>query len=216
MEVNRGAMGPCLRIWECRDYAVVLGMASRYKDDVVVKQCRRDGVPILRRCTGGGTVLIGPGCLNFTLALPVSSIQHRTDIRPSMKAILSRIAGALSPAAGRIEHQGISDLTANNLKFSGNAQRWLRAAFLHQGTILYDFDVDRVTRYLAQPKRQPDYRNDRPHGAFIENLPIHGQRPGRLIADAWNACKFNGPLPHEIADDLVRRKYRSNDWIFRH
>ena len=48
-------------------------------------------------------------------------------------------------------------------KICGNAQRWKRRAFLHHGTILYDFDLAKIERYLRLPARQPDYRAGRAH-----------------------------------------------------
>jgi lipoate-protein ligase A len=59
----------CLRLWESPDYFVVLGAGSPSRTDVNVDACREAGVPILRRCSGGGTVVQGPGCLNYALVL---------------------------------------------------------------------------------------------------------------------------------------------------
>ncbi|HEV3117610.1 MAG TPA: lipoate--protein ligase family protein, partial [Gemmataceae bacterium] len=52
-----------LRFWEWKRPAVVLGAGSRLADDVDEAACHADGVPILRRSSGGGTVLLGSGCL---------------------------------------------------------------------------------------------------------------------------------------------------------
>src|SRR5262245_13599934 len=58
-----------LRVWETDAHYVVLGYANRAALEVNVAACRKRGVPILRRCSGGGCVLQGPGCLNYSLVL---------------------------------------------------------------------------------------------------------------------------------------------------
>ena len=83
-----------------------------------------------------------------------------------------KVKHILSTAISDIELNGISDLVIGDIKFSGNAQRRLKHAILFHGTILYDFDLSLVTQYLKEPPIQPDYRNNRPHHDFIQNLPI--------------------------------------------
>lgn len=60
-----------LRFWEPQEYFVVLGYANRYRLAVNLPACQSRNIPILRRCSGGGTVLQGPGCLNYSLVLRI-------------------------------------------------------------------------------------------------------------------------------------------------
>ena len=55
-----------LRFWEPRQYFVVLGYAKKFAEETRVEACREENIPIHRRCSGGGTVLQGPGCLNYS------------------------------------------------------------------------------------------------------------------------------------------------------
>src|SRR5436190_1119217 len=64
------ALPGVLRIWEPTRYFVVLGYGNHLSTEVNTAFCRQNTIPILRRCTGGGTVLQGPGLLNYTLVLP--------------------------------------------------------------------------------------------------------------------------------------------------
>src|SRR5437764_716289 len=47
-----------LRVWQWPSSAVVLGAGGRIADDVCEERCRADGVPLARRASGGGTVLL--------------------------------------------------------------------------------------------------------------------------------------------------------------
>src|SRR5262245_61180745 len=59
-----GESDEVLRFWEPKQLFVVVGYANKVVTEVNVSACESCGVPILRRCSGGGTVLQGLGCLN--------------------------------------------------------------------------------------------------------------------------------------------------------
>ena len=69
LEAEAGRGGEVLRVWEWPQPAVILGSGSRLAEDVDETACHTDGVPILRRSSGGGTVLLGTGCLCYSLVL---------------------------------------------------------------------------------------------------------------------------------------------------
>src|SRR5262245_40949097 len=60
-----------LRFWEPRNYFVVLGYGNKAAAEVDLEACAAEKIPVLRRCSGGGTVLQGPGCLNYALILRI-------------------------------------------------------------------------------------------------------------------------------------------------
>ena len=72
---------------------------------------------------GGGTVLLGPGCLLFTLVLNYGRAPALAEIRSSYCHILGHIAHALEGLLPGIAPRGVSDLAASDRKFSGNAQQ---------------------------------------------------------------------------------------------
>src|SRR5437667_9353222 len=80
-----------LRLWHWPHHAVVLGAGGRLADDVNEAACRADGVPILRRSSGGGTVLLGAGCLLFSLVLRFDRDPALSDLHASYRFILERI-----------------------------------------------------------------------------------------------------------------------------
>ena len=67
LDAERGGGGETLRLWAWPNYAVVLGAGGVIADDVNETACAADGVPLARRASGGGTVLLGPGCLLYSL-----------------------------------------------------------------------------------------------------------------------------------------------------
>jgi lipoate-protein ligase A len=161
-------IGATLRFWESRCTAVVVGFSGVVAREVDEPACFRDKVPIIRRCSGGGAVVVAPGCLNYSLFLSLDARPELGDVRDSYRRLLGRVVEELRVPG--LAHRGSSDLAVGRRKVSGNAQRRGRRALLHHGTFLYEFDLPKIGRYLREPVRQPDYRKGRPHAAFVANL----------------------------------------------
>lgn len=206
---------PLLRLWELADYAVVVGRANRVALNVNVAACRADDVPIIRRSSGGGTVLLGPGALVYSFVLRVDSGSRLVDIDGATRIILERIRGSLQDRLPRVEREGVSDLAIDAVKFSGNAQRWLRRTMLHHGTLLYNFDLDRMERYLGTPERVPDYRRGRDHRAFLRNIPMERQALVDALAHAWDARAPMKCPELEPVRKSVREIYGCEEWTFK-
>lgn len=179
-DADRGGIAT-LRFWEARICTVSLGRSSRESGFVL---------PAERRSTGGGTVLLGPGCLCFSIALPIDSYPALRDVRDSYCSILGSIGAELG--LDGVTVSGASDLAWHGRKFSGNAQRRTRNALLHHGTVLYAFDLAKITEILPEPDRQPEYRGMRRHGDFLTNVPLAAPVIRAAIERASRG-RFQGP-----------------------
>ena len=204
-----------LRLWHWPTSAVVLGAGGRLDDDVHEDACRADGVPILRRSSGGGTVLLGAGCLAYSVVLRFDRDPILTDLHGSYRFILGRILRGLEPHVAPLALQGSSDLTWADRKFSGNAQQRKRTHLLHHGTILHAFDMTSIPRYLKAPPRQPDYRRQREHAEFLTNLPIEGETLERVLREVWQADEVAENWPTELVRQMVAEKYLRDEWTRR-
>ena len=205
-----------LRFWEPREHFVVLGYSSRIRADVELPRCARSRVSVFRRCSGGGTVLQGPGCLNFSLVLRVDGRPALQTLTGTTRFIMAAHRQALGPVVGgEVRVEGFSDLTRGGLKVSGNAQRRKRRAVLFHGTFLLDLDLRLVEELLPVPARQPPYRRNRPHREFLANLHV----PSQLIKDAlrgtWGASEPLDGLPLERIEALARNVYATQAWTHR-
>src|SRR5438874_3390218 len=77
-----------LRLWEWPGPGVILGSGCWLAADVDEPACRAAGVPILRRSSGGGTVLLGTGCLCYSLVLSYDRSPALLGVRSSYINIL--------------------------------------------------------------------------------------------------------------------------------
>lgn len=205
-----------LRLWECPQRAVVLGRSCKVTEEVRVAACETAGVPILRRTSGGGTVLIGPGCLQYSLRL---SYERRPQLRlldEAHRFVLTKVAKAVNACLGneQVSLRGTSDLTIGEQKVSGNSLRCKRHWLLYHGTLLYRFDPSLVQSLLLPPPRQPEYRAGRKHEAFIANVSVGAGDLKTSLARAWEADTPLAEGPLELARELLVQRYQSREWNF--
>ena len=215
LAAESGVGGEVLRFWEWASPAVVLGSGGRLADDVDELACSNDRVPILRRSSGGGTVLLGRGCLLYTLVLSYRRHPALPDIRRSYRFILGHISEALAEGVGPIAQAGISDLIFAGRKFSGTAQQRKRSFLLHHGTLLYDMDLSLIPRYLHEPPRQPEYRAGRTHLDFVVNLPLCRDEIKQRLRRLWEADEARLAWPTAEVKRLVSDKYANPQWTRR-
>ena len=215
--VEKGHSETALRFWESPSPFVVLGVSQKLTAETDESACRRIRIPILRRCSAGGCVLQGPGCLNYSLVIRYESYPEARTIHGSYQLILPAIARALEKRHGiSARREGISDIAVEGLKISGNAQKRRKHAMLHHGTLLYDFNVTLAGQCLRHPAERPSYRGDRDHSAFLTNLSL----PRSALVDAvLEAFSLKGPLESAPLSDemkqvqrLAREKYASDEW----
>ncbi|MBD3267484.1 lipoate--protein ligase family protein, partial [bacterium] len=162
-----------LRFWESNTYFAVLGRSRKIHADLKLDACRKSQVPIYRRSRGGGTVLQGPGCLNYALILRQDRCEQLAGITSAYRYVLANHAAQLS----RFLHQpvtvaGVSDLVVDKKKISGNAQYRKKRFLLIHGTFLCSFDLGKIASFLPIPAEQPNYRGNRMHGDFLRNLDM--------------------------------------------
>lgn len=201
-----------LRLWEPLEPMVVVGRSSRIDAEVHRHFCRRRGIPVLRRPSGGAAVATGPGCLMYAVVLSY-------DLRPALRMIdhahrfvLGTLASALRPLVPEVVCRGVSDLAIGESKFSGNSVRCKRDHLLYHGTLLHDFPLELIDQCLAMPPRQPDYRNGRAHQSFVINLPLPATAIRRALVTAWDAKEKCPEWPRESTARLVAEKYSREEW----
>ncbi len=202
-----------LRFWEPKEYFVVAGYANKIESEIKVENCRAAKIPILRRCSGGGTVLQGVGCLNYSLILKLDETGPTRSIPQTNYFVMNRHREALQTLwKEKIEIKGHTDLAVNNLKFSGNAQRRKKNYLIFHGTFLLDFNLELVENFLRKPSKQPDYRADRSHDSFLRNLKISPAKVKIALKKSWNAA---APFKKIPSFEPLKEKYQSAEWNFK-
>jgi len=211
-----GQIGEVLRFWESPVPFVVVGYANKVPTEVDVTACEARGIPILRRCSGGGAVVQGAGCLNYALILKITERGDTRSISAANQFIMERNRAAINSALGTsrsaLRVEGHTDLAVGGLKFSGNSQRRRKHFLLFHGTFLLNFDLKLVGSLLRKPSLQPDYRAGRNHGEFVTNLDLSAAAVKRALREAWSAGDATDEFPVASIASLVMEKYLRAEW----
>lgn len=208
---------PVVRAWMAAAPAVVVGASSRLEQEVDLEACAAAGAPVYRRPSGGLSVVLGPGCLMWSVIWPAAEPTPVIDAIHA--AVLDPLAAALRAAGREVVRRGTSDLAVRadgaELKVSGNALRVRRRARLYHGTLLDAFDLDLVERLLRHPPREPDYRAGRPHGAFLANLALGRESLEAALGTAFAVGERRRDWPADAVARLVRDRYADAAWTRR-
>ena len=140
-------------------------------------------------------------------------------LRPELRAIdrlmlivLGKIVAALQPIVPGVTARGICDLAIDDKKFSGNGVRRNAMPCFITAPSSTIFHLEMVGRLLATPPRQPKYRQDREHGAFVVNLPLDAAAIRSAMRSAWDANEPCPEWPRAETAQLAAEKYSQNEW----
>jgi len=236
LELEEGRSPPTWRLWQASRRAVILGTGQESALEVFLNVAAERGVPVLRRHSGGGAVVIGPGVLNFSAFHLIDDLPGAGTIRGAMAAALRPLVAWIASFGLRVVEAGSSDLAIQSAdgtlrKISGNSQARKKRSVLVHGTILADPDFDAITELLRFPSRIPDYRAGRDHRGFLTSLKelglphdlnsltrgiANGTQALSRAPDSGIMMKVQ-PLPAEIdrARVLLHEKYSRSDWNLR-
>jgi lipoate-protein ligase A len=227
---ERGEPAELLRFWQMSEPCVVVGRSSKIAEEVHLDRCERDSVPVLRRMSGGGTIVAGPGCAMFSVLLSLDARPECRSLDGAHRTVMTRVCQAMQCSLDeygidqKVDIRGICDLTIDGQKISGNALRLKRHWLMYHGTLLIDMPLQWISEYLAMPPKQPEYRQGRSHDQFVTGLGERIREPGvfqaileRALQRVWQADQPWAGHPFAAqADEQVRgwleRRYRDSSW----
>jgi lipoate---protein ligase len=194
--------GHLLRFWWGGPPAVVMGSNERPEQVADVEACTKYGVGLMKRCSGGGTVLQTEGVLNYSLITPAP---NNLDLKAGFRQGAEVVCAILAAFGINGVPRGTSDVAVGDRKISGNAQARRWKALLVHGTLLVDFDFDLAARLLLHPAREPEYRLGRSHRDFLVTLralgvPVHRSLIEQVAVDA--ARRLLSPGKQDEADHI--------------
>jgi lipoate-protein ligase A len=232
--LEKGAAPPTWRIWAARRPAIVLGTGQRASLEINPAAAAAENIPILRRHSGGGAVLIGPGVWQYSAFLPFAELPGSETISGAMRSALRPVLHVLCAWGASVRLEGLSDVAVNEgeagfRKIAGNAQARKRVSVLVHGTLLADPDWRLLSALLRFPSAAPEYRAGREHREFLVGLTelrpdssftTFGERLTAAIClsfpnQEWHCANEPAPEEWRRAQELVMEKYGSPAWNLR-
>lgn len=189
------------RFFETRRQVVVLSSSNSAARETFEESCGQLDIPILQRRGGGGTVLLGPGCLILTFAFfakDIFSNQRYFNLINGLWA--DALAAAGVPG---LSTRGHSDLAHDDKKIAGTSLFRRKHLVVYQGSLLVRPDYQLIERALRHPSREPDYRQGRSHREFLISAAELGYSGS--TADLAKHCTrfFNDHVSEHFAADFA-------------
>lgn len=176
------------------------------------------GIHIVRRLTGGGTIFTDPGSWQFSYIMrnrENREIAFESFVRPVLEGL--RDMGVDASMSAR------NDLLTDGRKFCGNAQHHSGSRVLHHGSILFDTDIDEMVRCLTVDDEKIVTKGIRSVRQRVTNLKEHIKEPmdspgfrDRLLNFMLSGVTTRTLREEEIhaARNTAEQKFRSWDWIY--
>jgi len=150
-EVAAGQSPPTLRFLQFRPAAALVGYHQDVSLEIREDYCRSHGIDVNRRHTGGGSILFQESALGWELF----AVQGEDPFRGSYEALLTRICSA---AASGISRLGVrarfrprNDIEVEGRKISGTGGVTISGAFMFQGTLLVENEIELFLKALRVP-----------------------------------------------------------------
>lgn len=198
---------------------IVLGLSGKVDKLVHVPRVARDDIPMIRRFSGGGTVIVDSSTVFVTFIVNAKDAQTA----PYPRDIMRWTEGVYGPVFRDLQADSEFRLRENDYvfgdrKIGGNAQAIIKDRWLHHTSFLWDFSESNMA-YLAMPSKRPEYRGDRQHGSFLTALHRHLPpqcRPSdlrlalrRRLATMFSVSGPDSDRPGDDSEELLREVGRA-------
>ena len=141
--------------------ACVLGISSQIEQMIQVDEAKNANLPLIRRFSGGGTVIVDENTCFSTFIL--QGRYNPGTLHTFASAFFTEVFKGLPFSLLQ------NDYRLNHKKIGGNAQYFTKNRGLHHTSFLFDWDKERMN-LLKIPPKMPQYRENRGHEEFLTPL----------------------------------------------
>lgn len=149
--VGSGASQPTLRLYTYKPCALV-GRFQTIENELNLDYCAQKKIPVNRRPTGGGAIIMGEGQLGVALAIPGKSDESYASVRERMAQFSQGIISGLNTLGIDVEFRRKNDLEVNGKKIAGlGLHKTATGGLLFHASLLVDLDVAYMLNVLKTP-----------------------------------------------------------------
>jgi len=135
---------PVFYLWQNRP-SVIVGLSQSVYSEVNLQYLEQKNITLARRVTGGGAVYHDLQNLNYTI------VGKSADLDKDYPDYLHHMINALTSLGVPATLSGRNDIMVDGRKCSGYAKRVYKDRLMIHGTLMFDVDIDELTKALAAP-----------------------------------------------------------------
>jgi lipoate-protein ligase A len=219
-----------VRFYRWKPSAVSIGKFQNIQKEVHVDNCKKNGVDVVRRITGGGTVYHdAQDEITYSVVASKQDLEAE-NVTAAYARIYEGIAEALKILGiktdfGQGDARKCPNLTVNGKKISGSAQSHKKGIVLQHGTLLLDINLERMFTFLRVPWAEScmEIVNIAKH----KHTSIKHETQRNMTLDEAEKALIEGfqkalnikldqrkltPYEHQLAERLGKEKYATSDW----
>ena len=159
MALDKVILTACSRYWvpntmrflQFSPHCALVGYHQAVELEVEEDYCRDHGIEINRRITGGGNLYWDEGQLGWEIFARKNTPGIPKRLEALYGLMCEGAAAGLSKLGVEARFRPKNDIEVGGRKISGTGGTEIGDAFLYQGTLLTDFDVDTMIRCLKLP-----------------------------------------------------------------
>jgi len=221
-----------LRFYCWNPSAVSIGRFQSVENEVQLDNCRKHGVDVVRRITGGGTVYH-----DVENEITYSMVASKKELEaPDITAVYAEIYAGLAEAVNILGLRAdfnsgnvktCPNLMVNGKKMSGSAQSHKKGVVLQHGTLLVDVDLKKMFTFLRVPwartcmevvgvaeRKITSIKKELRRHVSVEEVK---EALVKGFQKALNIKLVEGELTlyeKELSAKLCKEKYATDDWNF--
>ena len=195
-------------LWQNRP-SVIIGHNQDARREVNLEYLQTHGIVLARRVTGGGAVYHDLQNLNYSIV----------GRKPSIDVIVDALRSLGVPA----ELTGRNDIFVEGRKVSGFARSVYHQRELIHGTLMYDVDIDALTRALDTPESKLNRKgvasvrsrvaNLKDYLPGMEDIQQFRERLHALLACGDREISLD-PEAYELIEARRIEKFAAPEWIY--
>ena len=201
--------------------SIIIGRNQNTLEEINDEYVRKNGIHVVRRMSGGGAVYHDEGNLNFSFIT-----NYKKENLHNFKKFTKPVIQVLKQMGVDAEMSGRNDILAEGRKISGNAQFSTGKRMFSHGTLLFNSDLEEVTRALDVKMNKIESKGHKSVRSRVANISeflndelsvsefrqrlldgLYRERDNfetyHLTDDEWKAV-------HDLRDE----KYGNWDWNF--
>jgi lipoate-protein ligase A len=225
-----GIVPNTLRFYRWKPSAVSIGRFQKVSDEVHVENCRKHGVDIVRRITGGGAVYHDhEGEITYSVVVNERDLGSKDVIYAYNIICRGLIEAAKNLGVNADFNPGnpkhCPNITIDGRKFSGSAQSHKEGVLLQHGTFLVQVDLEKMFTFLRvkwAESLEDLLRVARKRLTSMEReleSSISNEEAYEALVKGFQRALKTGFIEEELtnyevglAEKLCREKYATDDW----
>jgi len=157
--------------------SIVMGISGKKEELINEKKAYAQGIPLIKRFSGGGTVIVDENTLFVTFISQKEIHDFPAYPEPILKWSETIYKEVFPNAQFALRE---NDFVFGEKKFGGNAQYIKKDRWLHHTSFLWDYCPKKMDLLLL-PKKTPAYRSGRSHTDFLCKLSDYFSQPQEIV-----------------------------------